>query len=216
MTTTNLTSEEKEACREKAGEHLIAVLRGERSPYEGEDRVYRILSDLCATRDNFAHTAKEIRDAVDRALPYVSGEAATFNSLGILHTSGVRLDQYAMLFAKQAEYAKQELTDFYYRQAEAERDAEGEGETCPRCGSSDLLHGVTEDDEEDGTYVCEDCGYEGRTAEGKERDRHIAAQGAEAGFSAEEVLAARKRVVADADREQAEAAWERETEARNR
>lgn len=32
---------------------------------------------------------------------------------------------------------------------------------CAHCGSGDLLFGVDPDDNEDGTFVCEDCDYRG-------------------------------------------------------
>lgn len=160
MPETTLTSEEKQACREQAGEHLIAVLKGERTPYDVEPNgLSHLLSDLVRTRDNIEHEAKTIREDLDRSLPYVRGEAASFNSLGLLQSSGVRIDQYAMLFAAQVEYAKLALIDYYQAQAEAGFDDEVEearrpvvedaktcrcgmwpveeyGETCPSCPPS--------------------------------------------------------------------------------
>lgn len=100
-----------------AQEFLTDVLKGNANIYEVDDRdVVELLSDLVSIQKEMIGDIEYAKRELDHALPFLNGGEGRFNSLGILQSTGSRIDMNAALFHKVAGYAKSALVGYFEKQ----------------------------------------------------------------------------------------------------
>jgi len=104
---------------DRAQDHLQLILRSDdySALHHIEDnRLYDVLSSLRDARNDFERHARDIKDSIDQSAPFVRGEAARWNSLGIMQSSGLGLEMAVAKFSALVDVAKGMLVDYYLAQ----------------------------------------------------------------------------------------------------